>query len=350
MSRTQRLPAGVSTRWHGQPPEISCEEGDGDDDDDVAAAAVVVGWLAVVSADAAAPRGHLGAWRAVASLPAMAGSLGLLLVAFGWMGRGEGLVLAGWLASGAAACTRSGERIAVRVGFGFRRPSSAQWAALVLPWCSALDRAGIVRDAVDLYVAPGGDVNAYAVGRRSIAATSGALQHYRARWLGGLDLESVLVHELGHLAARAARSALISTWLALPWRLTSQAVLGLALATVGRREPIRLLGLVVGAAVVRAVVQAIIAGQVAVAVLISTLAVCAVLCPLADAAISRRSEYAADRFATQQGAGPQLATALTRLDRVRRRQSWTQVALNRQPNTGRRIAAIDRCSAKSSHE
>ncbi len=301
-----------------------------------------------VSAGAVAPGSHLGACRAVASLPAMVGSLGLLLVTFGWTGRWEGLVLVGWLASGAAVFTRAGERFAVAVGLGFRRPSSAQWAVLTKPWDSALDRAGIAREAVDLYVAPGAEVNAYTAGRRSIAVTSGALNELLARRLSNLDIEVVLVHEFGHYATGAAGPTLISTWLALPWRLTSRAVLGLGLATVGRRQPIRLLGLVVGTAVIRAVVQAIIAGQVAVAVLLSTLAVCSVLCPLADAWISRRSEYAADRFATQQGAGPQLATALTRLDRVRRRQSWTQVALNRHPNTGHRIAAIERLQARSS--
>jgi len=306
------------------------------------------GWP-VVSADAAAPRGHLGEWRAVASLPAMAGSLLLLLVAFGWMGRGEGLVLAGWLSSGAAVCTRSGERIAVRVGFGFRRPSSAQWAALELPWRSALDRVGIVRDAVDLYVAPGGDVNAYAVGRRSIAVTSGALNELLAQRLSSVDIEAVLGHELGHIATRATWFGVISTWLALPWRLTSRAVFGLGLATVGRREPIRLLGLVVAAAVVRAVVQAICQGQTAAAALLCALSACVVLCPLADAWISRRSEFAADRLATQHGAGPQLAAALTRLGRRRGgRQSWTQAALNKHPNTARRIAAIERLQARSS--
>jgi len=296
-----------------------------------------------------APRGRSGTWRAVAALPAMAGSFLLLLVAFGWTGRWEGLVLAGWLASGAAVFTRAGERFAVTAGFGFGRPSSAQWAALTTPWDRALDRTGIACDAVDLYVAPGSDVNAYAVGRRSIAVTSGALQDYRARRLDDLDLEPVFVHELGHHGPGAAGITLISTWLALPWRLTSRAVLGLGLATLGRRQPIRLLGLVVGAAVIRAVVQAISQGQAAVAVLLSTLAACAVLCPLADAAISRHSEYAADRFATQHGVGPQLAAVLALPGRGRgRRQSWTQAALNRHPNTGRRTAAIDRLQARSS--
>ena len=221
-----------------------------------------------VSAGAVAPGSHLGAWRAVASLPAMVGSLGLLLVTFGWTGRWEGLVLVGWLASGAAVFTRAGERFAVAVGLGFRRPSSAQWAVLTPPWDNALDRTGSARDAVDLYVAPGAEVNAYAVGRRSIAVTSGALQDYRARRQGGLDLEPVLVHELGHIATRATRFGVISTWQSLPWRLTSRAVLGRGLATVGRKQPIRLLGVVVGAAVIRALVQAITQGQTAAAALL----------------------------------------------------------------------------------
>jgi len=295
------------------------------------------------SAGAVAPRGRFGAWRTVVALPAMAGSLLLLLVLFGWVGQWEGLVPAGWLAAGAVVFTRAGERFTVTGGFGFRRPSSAQWAVLTSPWDSALARAGIAPDAVDLYVAPGGDVNAYAVGRRSIAVTSGALNELLARRLSNLDIEVVLVHEFGDYATGAAGPTLISTWLALPWRLTSRAVLALGLATVGRRQPIRLLGLVAGTAVIRAVVQAIDQGQATVAVLLSTLVVCAVLCPLADAAISRRAEYTADRFATQHGTGPQLAAALARLDRSRgRRQSWTQAALNRHPNTARRIAAIER--------
>ena len=46
-----------------------------------------------------------------------------------------------------------------------------------------------------------------------------------------------------------------------------------------------------------------------VAMVLSVVAGCAVLCPLADAAVSRRSEYAADRFAAEQGVGAvQVAT------------------------------------------
>ena len=76
----------------------------------------------------------------------MAGSLLLLLVLFGWMGQWEGLVLLGWLASGAAVFTRSGERVAVTAGCGFRRPSAAQAAAL---------RAGVDGRAVPVWPWPG---------------------------------------------------------------------------------------------------------------------------------------------------------------------------------------------------
>ncbi|PZS34546.1 MAG: hypothetical protein DLM59_04560 [Pseudonocardiales bacterium] len=75
----------------------------------------------------------------------------------------------------------------------------------------------------------------------------------------------------------------------------------------------RLLALVMAAGVVVAVVRAIQQRHWAVAVVLSAVAVCTVACPLADAAVSRRSEYAADRFA----ASPRLArTEELRLPRV----------------------------------
>ena len=67
--------------------------------------------------------------------------------------------------------------------------------------------------------------------------------------------------------------------------------------------------------------------------------------PLADAWVSQRSEYAADRFAAQRGAGPQLVDALTRMAQDKdRKQSWTALALNPHPSIERCFVAIDRCS------
>jgi STE24 endopeptidase len=279
----------------------------------------------------------------------MVGSLLLLLVLFGWMGQWEALVLLAWLASGVAGFTRVGERCAVAVGCGFRRPSKAQSAALDPVWAAALARAGVHREDVDLYVQRTGDLNAHAVGGRSVAVTSGVLREFLARRLGSDEMESVLMHELGHHATRATRFALISMWLATPWRFASRVLIGIGLATIGRRQPMRLLALVVVAGVVVAVVQAIQQRQLAVAFVLSTVSICAVVCPLADAWVSRRSEYAADRFAAQCGAGPQLVAALTRMDQGRgRKQTWTQFALNRHPSIERRVDAMDRYAATPS--
>jgi hypothetical protein len=69
-------------------------------------------------------------------------------------------------------------------------------------------------------------------------------------------------------------------WLATPWRFASRLLIGIGLATIGRRQPMRLLALVVVAGVVVAVVQAIQQRQLAVAFVLSTVAICAVVCPL----------------------------------------------------------------------
>ena len=287
-------------------------------------------------------RGHVGAWRAAAAAPAMAGSLLLLLVLFGWMGQSEGLVLLGWLASGAAVFTRSGERVAVTAGCGFRRPSAAQAAALEQVWTAARSRSGLGPADVDLYVQRAGDLNAYAAGERSVAVTTGVLREFLARRLGSGEMEALLVHELGHHATRATRFALVSMWLALPWRVAARLVIGIGLATVGRRQPVGLLGVVAVAAVGVAVVESIQQGQVAAGAVLATVALCAVLCPVADAWASRRGEYAADRFTAERGAGTQLLAALRRLDRGARRPGWTRRALSRHPSVERRADALHR--------
>jgi Zn-dependent protease with chaperone function len=130
-------------------------------------------------------------------------------------------------------------------------------------------------------------------------------------------------------------------WLALPWRFASRLVIGIGLATVGRRQPLRLLAVVVLAGVVVAVVQAVQQRQWAVAVVLSAVAVCAVVCPLVDAAVSRRSEYAADRCASGAGLGSQLAAALEVLDgRQRRRPGMVARLLCRHPSVAQRIAVL----------
>jgi STE24 endopeptidase len=274
----------------------------------------------------------------------MVGSLLLLLVLFGWLGEWEPVALLAWMASGAAVFSRVGERVAVRVGAGFRRPTRAESALLAPAWSAAMARCGLSSGDVDLYVQRGRDPNAFAAGGRSVAVTTGVLAKFSAHRSGEESnwcLEAVLTHELGHHATRATKFALVTMWLALPWRFASRLMIGIGHATVGRRQPRRLLAAVVAAGVVVAVVQAVQQRHWAVAAVLSAVAVCTLVCPLVDAAVSRRSEYAADRYAAGVGVGPQLAAALQVLDgEPRRRPGMVARLLSRHPTVARRIAVL----------
>jgi STE24 endopeptidase len=298
--------------------------------------------LAVVPKAAVGRRGHYGAWRALTAVPAMFGSLCLLLVLFGFLGQWEPVAMLAWLASGAAVFTRRGEQVTVRLGQGFRSPSRRQLTVLAPVWAKALAAAGYTAADVDLYVQRSTAVNAYAAGGRSVAVTTGGLAEFMAHHLGHEEMTAVLVHELGHHGTRGTRFDLVTQWLALPWRVVSRFVLGVCFALSGaRHQPRVLLALVTVLVVTVAIVQAVQQGQYAVVTVLGGLAVCAVVCPLADAAIARRAEFAADRFAAEHGVGPQLAAAMERLegdgaDQMR----WTARLLSCHPSVDRRIDAL----------
>ena len=286
------------------------------------------------------PGGHCGAWRAAAAAPAMVGSLLLLVVLFGWLGRWESVVLTGWLLSGVAVLTRPGERVAVRLGSGFRQPTTAQAATLAPLWSAALQRCRVDPRDVDLYVQRTPQPNASANGGRSVAVTTGVVAEFQAHRLAGDVLVGVLAHELGHHATRATRFTLVTVWLAAPWRFACRLLIGVGLAMFGR-QPRRLLAAVVVAGVVVAVVQAVQQRQWTVALVLGGVALAAVACPLLDAAVSRRGEFTADRYAAAAGLGPELAAALQTLDRRgSRRRGWTARALAHHPDLDRRVAAL----------
>src|SRR3954454_17249109 len=66
----------------------------------------------------------------------------------------------------------------------------------------------------------------------------------------------------------------------------------------------------------------------------------AVLVPLANAAISRRSEYAADRFAAHHGLAVELAAALRVLDDGKRSPSGWSRLFSTHPTAEQRIRAL----------
>ena len=146
--------------------------------------------------------------------------------------------------------------------------------------------------------------------------------------------------ELGHRATGSTSMALATMWLAAPWRVASSLVVRLGWALAGR-QPRGLLGGVVALGVVVAVVQAAQHRNWIVAFVIGSVALAAVLSPLLEAAVSRRSEYAADQYVIASGLGPQLAAALQTLDGRRvRRGGWAARALSRHPPSERRMAAL----------
>ena len=282
-----------------------------------------------------------GLWRAVATAPAMIGSLLLLLLIFGALGPWSGLLLLTWAACAAAMTTRAGERVTVRALLGFRRPSPEQAAALQPAWATALRVTETEAGEVELYVQTARMANAYAAGGRSVAVTSRVLRDYQSGRLPENLLVAVLAHELGHHATGATRPMLLLSWLTAPWRQTTRVVIGLVRALTGRQSQrgLALVVLVAGLAV--AVVRAVQQGLWTAGGVLTFVALATVLCPLADAAISRHGEFAADRFAADHGLALELAAALRALDDGQPgARGWPRRLRASHPTPDRRIRAL----------
>jgi STE24 endopeptidase len=106
---------------------------------------------------------------------------------------------------------------------------------------------------------------------------------------------------------------------------------------------------VVVAGVVVAVTRALHQGQWLVGGALAFPGLAAVLCPLADAAVSRRSEFAADRFAADHGLAPELAAALHAMDEGRRGAcGCSRRFLASHPTSEQRIRALLTATGSSS--
>lgn len=253
---------------------------------------------------------RFGLGRAVVAAPAAVGSLLLVTLLSVTLGRWMGLLppLA-WAVGAAVLTTRVGERLTVHAACGFRRPSPAQAAELGPAWSTALRVTGTGASDVELYVQTAPAANAYAAGGRSVAVTSRVVADHAVGRLPHGPLVAVLVHELGHHASGGTRPMLFLAWLTAPWRATARVLVGLAGIVAGRHRR-RGLGIVVLAGLAAAAVRALQRGQWLAGGVLVVLGLMAVLVPLANAAISRRSEYAADRFAADHGLAVELVAAL----------------------------------------
>jgi STE24 endopeptidase len=289
---------------------------------------------------------RFGLGRAVAAAPAMLGSLllvtlvTLVTLVSVTLGRWVGLLLPlAWAAGAAVLMTRVGEQITLRAACGFHVPSPAQAASLEPAWSAALGVTGTDPGDVELYVQTARAPNAYAAGGRSVAVTSRVVEDHATGRLREGQLVAVLVHELGHHATGATRPMLLLTWLAAPWCATSSVLAGLANILAGR-DPRRGLGIVVLAGLAVGEFRALQQGQWLAGGVLVVVGLTAVLVPLANAAISRRSEYAADRFAADHGLAIELAAALRVLnDGKRAPRGWSRL-LSTHPTSDQRIKAL----------
>ena len=256
-------------------------------------------------------RAHFGAWRAACALPSLLGSLLVLVTAFGWLGSWSGLVLVGWLLVAAAVLSVPGERVAVRLAHRYRDLSVRQAALLDPARRHALHRCGLPPDRFDWYVSPTmRGVNGCAAGGRSVAVSLGFLDALEHGHLSEQHAVAILTHEAAHHLDRATRYGLLIAWLTAPWRLAAATFAGLLRAIVRHVPTAR------AALVLVPVVGVVAAVQLAqhhawppLGMLIGLAAVVGAQ-PLADAALSRASERAADERTARAGSGPDLAAAL----------------------------------------
>jgi STE24 endopeptidase len=186
-----------------------------------------------------------------------------------------------------------------------------------------LARCGLPVHAVDWYVhrAMTG-VNACGAGGRSVAISAGLVDALARGRLSQPQAVAIMTHELAHHRDRATRYGLVIAWLAAPWRLAAAIFAGLLRAIV-RHVPTARASLALVPVV--GVVAAVQLGQhhawAALAMLVGLGFIVAIE-PLAQAALSRASERAADDYTTRLGSGPDLAAALQRGQIRHRTAPW----------------------------
>lgn len=272
--------------------------------------------------------GRYGLWRALAAGPVMLGGLAVVVLMAGALGRWAPVVPLVWLMLDGLWLTTVGERVAVRVAYRYRRMDAGLSAAVCAAFAVAESRTRIEASSVDLYVRGGSrdSINAYAAGRRSIAMSEGLVAALEDERLSVAQAGGLLAHEIGHLHTRGTRYSLAIAWLSVPWRGVVAVVGGMLRLIVGK-VPTARAGLVVIGPIVLAVAAVQGVQQHAWVPLVAMLLIGVLLIvqPLADAALSRAGERAADAYAVACGLGPDLAGALQVFERSsegERRTAW----------------------------
>ena len=256
-----------------------------------------------------------GEWRLLCATPAILLSAMLVTVTFSWLGPHTLLAVAGWLLLVPLLfLTRPVERLAVGTAYRFRTPTGrdAEW----LTWLQqrAEDRCEIPVDRLDWYVRNDPAPNAFSLGLRSIAVTTGFLHLLYDGRLPQEQAIAVGMHEVGHHVTGGPRYGLIVDWLAWPWQTVYRTAI-----RIGHTLPLPgggmlLMPVVLAVAIVNVVREGGPPERVVpVLVALITVVIAVVASPVAEAAASRTGERAADAYAARLGAGPDLARALEQI-------------------------------------
>jgi Zn-dependent protease with chaperone function len=292
----------------------------------------------------------------------------LSLILVGPLAYGAGLLLGGdgrtagvigvlcWTASAALVLARPVESRFARLLFKVRRPTEPELERLRPLWDRICRRAGLDRRAFTMRVEDTEEVNAFALGAHFVAVTRRALE------LPDELLEAVLAHELGHHRDRHPLAATLGWWYLMPFSLLSLVLRRVRAATRAIRRVFSALRRRVGQASGGPALQgplglvgmlAILGALVVVGALL-LLVLCVVWLPLwlvtsasrlLSAVLSRASEYAADRHATELGYGDGLTRVLElfEFDEQRKpRRAGLAARLASHPSCRSRIQAVQR--------
>ncbi|WP_405979190.1 M48 family metalloprotease [Streptomyces sp. NBC_00158] len=209
-----------------------------------------------------------------------------------------GIPVALWLAAGALAFHPPAEALLARYLLRLGRPLPHELAVLVPVWREITARAGVDGSRYQLWIEESEELTASGAGGHLVIVTRHALET-----LPSSQLAAVLAHELGHHTAGHSWAQLLGWWYALPGRLAAR-----ALASVARSCRLAIKAVPPYAVVASAVLLALAGYRVL--ALTFGLPLLLTALPFLIAAVGRRTELRADRYAAALGFGPQLARVL----------------------------------------
>lgn len=259
----------------------------------------------------------------------------------GFFGLGNGalVVVAVWLASGAAILWRPLEDFMAKLMFRLRRPTMVEEARLGPIWSSVVARAGVNPIAYKLWIQDSEEISAVATGGNTVAVTRWSLYT-----LPPSHLEAVLAHELAHHLGGRSWLSMLSFWYSLPARaaLAVMRLLGKLIRTVP----------VLGCLIVGFLLVAYLGVIVAIimfheSLLTPLLYFTPALAPPILAWLSRWSERSADKTAAELGYGPRLIEVfygwqVRGHDSGRPRSGLRSELLSAHPRIAERIRALEK--------